>query len=73
MRNRTLAVLADELLDNIEIDKSTVLPLPEGANGIDNTLLNGVVETNNGSYYIINLEQVADSWLAASDHAGTVI
>ncbi len=64
-----IGIIADELLDNIEFDTSSVLPLPGGANGIENKYLKGIVELNEGTYYLINLEHVASSWLVRKDHA----
>ena len=58
-----IGIIADELLDNIEFDRSSVLPLPGGANGIENKYLKGIVELQEGTYYLINLEHVASSWL----------
>jgi chemotaxis signal transduction protein len=57
-----ISLLVDELLDVVRFDPGSVLPLPEGANGIPDELLSGVIEIDDTDYYLLNLDQIISVW-----------
>ena len=59
---QTIGLLIDELLENVSIPISSVLPLPDGAYGVDIGFLKGVIEFEEETYYLIDLERVAKAW-----------
>jgi chemotaxis signal transduction protein len=58
----TIGILVDELLENMGIELSSVLPLPAGAYGVSFEILQGVVDFDKETYYLINLERLASTW-----------
>ncbi len=65
-----ICLVVDELLEVIDLDPSSVLPLPEGANGAPDRLLRGVVESSNYDYYLLDLDRIAATCLPARPSAG---
>lgn len=64
-----MAVRLGERLFACDLNWSSVLPLPGGANGIENVHIKGIVELHESTYYLINLEHIASSWLERKDPA----
>jgi chemotaxis signal transduction protein len=59
---QTIGILVDELLENLGIEISAVLPLPAGAYGVNYEILQGVIDFDKETYYLINLELLASTW-----------
>jgi len=51
----TICILADDILDYVELNPCDCCPLPDGANGVTNDLLNGVVNQSDCDYYMLDL------------------
>ena len=55
---KALGLLVDDLLDIIEFNPATMLPLPPGGNGVTDELIVGLTSVAGSDYYIINLDMV---------------
>jgi len=63
---RRISILADDLLELIEIESSWICPLPPGGNGVPDDLIRGVIEFNNCQYFMLDLERIVTTWQGVS-------
>ncbi len=62
-----VCLLVDDLLDIVEFDSSTASPCPDGANGVPDELIRGVVTIDNTDYFMLDLSQIISSWLGCAE------
>ena len=58
----SMCLLADEVLDYVEFSLSDLCPLPDGANGIADDLLSGVITHLDCDYYLLDLGALRSVW-----------
>jgi purine-binding chemotaxis protein CheW len=65
-----IGLLADELCDVLSIDPMSACPLPGGACGVDEDLLDGVITISDIDYYLLDLHRILEAFLGAETRPG---